>query len=566
MYTHLTIDGHYALLFIMVVVVKHMILRKAMNYCLPDRILRQIAKQIFIAVLLLCGLSTSAQDGSLDTTFNSTGPQPGVASTSVGSGNANNNAVAIQADGNIITAGTANDSFALARFTITGALDTSFGVDGIVITPIDTTTSFINALAIQPDTAIVAAGAIISLEDVGSFALARYLSDGSLDASFGTGGIVTTSVGSSPSTAIYAVALQVDGKIVAIGTDNSNFVLARYLVNGSLDASFGAGGIVTTPIGISTSSGAFGGAIQVDNAIVAVGTDGTNFALVRYLPDGSLDTSFGTGGVVVTPIGTESFALAGVIQADGKIVAAGETFSDDTESLALARYLPNGSLDASFGVGGIVTTAGPDNQALAASAVTIQSDGKIIAAGNFSGTSSPTQFALVRYLPDGSLDTSFGTGGIVLTFVGDASAFIMGTALQQDGKIIAVGAAGFGGFAEFAVARYLVDPVLFPTVITSVTPTGPLKTIQLSGTAQNESIVTIILDGVATNFAITTPLDSSADETNTTGTWSINIGTLTPGLHTIVASASYKTGNIIILSNPIQIRFRLSSPCGFITC
>jgi uncharacterized delta-60 repeat protein len=537
-----------------------------MNYRLSNHLLSQTAKQIFIAVVLLCGLSTSAQDGSLDTTFNSTGPQPGVVSTPIGSGNADNNAVAIQADGNIITAGAANDSFALARYTIAGSLDTSFGVGGIVITSIGTS-SVVNALAIQPDTNIIAAGATIT-DGLGSFALARYLSDGSLDASFGTGGIVTTAVGSNQNTAIYAVALQVDGKIVVAGTDNSTFVLTRYLVNGSLDTSFGVDGIVTTAItGSSPSIAAFGVAIQVDNSIVAVGTEGTNFVLVRYMPDGSLDTSFGTGGIVVTSIGTKSIANAVAIQADGKIVAAGLTFpGGGVQNYALARYLSNGALDTSFGVDGIVTTTLPNTQFFAANAVTLQSDGKIIGAGIFTDNITHIhQFSLARYLPDGSLDTTFGTGGVVITSMGD-DAIVFAIALQKDGKIIAAGGTNFDGLNEFVLARYLVDPVLFPTVITSVTPTGPLKTIQLSGTAQNESIVTIILDGVATNFAVTTPLDSSADETNTTGTWSVNIGTLTPGLHTIVASASYKTGNIIIVSNPIQIRFRLSSPCGFITC
>jgi uncharacterized delta-60 repeat protein len=536
-----------------------------MNYCIPNHLLGQTAK-IFIAVLLLYGLPIFALDGSLDTTFNSTGPQPGVVSTPIGSSNAENNTVVIQSDGKIITAGFASSDFALARYTISGSLDTSFNVSGIVTTPIGTN-SIVNALAIQPDTNIIAAGATITA-DLGSFALARYLSDGSLDASFGTGGIVTTAVGSNPNTAIYAVALQVDGKIVAAGTDNSTFVLARYLVNGSLDTSFGVDGIVTTAItGSSPSIAAFGVEIQVDNAIVAIGTEGTNFVLVRYLPDGSLDTSFGTGGIVITSIETGSIANGGVIQADGKIVAAGLTFpGGGIQNFALARYLSDGSLDTSFGTGGIVTTTLPDTQFFAANAVTIQSDGKIIAAGIFTDNITHIhQFSLARYLPDGSLDTTFGTGGIVLTPIG-SDTLILGIALQKDGKIIAVGPATFDDIDEFVVARYLVDPVLHPTIITSVTPTGPLKTIQLSGTAQNESIVTIILDGVATNFAVTTPLNSSADETNTTGTWSVNIGTLTPGLHTIIASANYNTGNIIIVSNPIQIRFRLSSPCGFITC
>ena len=167
---------------------------------------------------------------------------------------------------------------------------------------------------------------------------------------------------------------------------------------------------------------------------------------------GDLDPTFGSGGKVTTDVGGSDGAQAVAIQGDGKVVAAGlgNFAGPGTGDFALARYNPDGSLDTSFGSGGKVTTdfGGFD----AASAVAIQPDGKIIAAGR----SGSGDFALARYNPDGSLDSSFGSGGKVTTdFGGFDSAF--GVALQADGKIVAAGfqATSTQRGTDIAVARYL---------------------------------------------------------------------------------------------------------------
>ncbi|MGA9109772.1 MAG: delta-60 repeat domain-containing protein, partial [Smithella sp.] len=188
-------------------------------------------------------------------------------------------------------------------------------------------------------------------------------------------------------------------------------------VSGSLDTTFGTGGIVTTPIG-SYDAYAYALAIQSDGRIVVSGysSNGSNydFALVRYNTDGSLDTTFGTGGIVITPMGSGyDIAYALAIQSDGRILAAGNSYNGSNYNFALVRYNTNGSLDTTFGTGGIVTTSigTGDSEALA---LGIQSDGNILAAGK-SPDGSNNDFALVRYNTNGSLDTTFGTGGIVTT-------------------------------------------------------------------------------------------------------------------------------------------------------
>ncbi len=237
-----------------------------------------------------------------------------------------------------------------------------------------------------------------------------------------------------------AVVLQSDGKIVAVGQDSSDFALARYNADGSLDSSFGTGGKVTTDFG--GSDAALAAVLQPDGKIVAVGTSAADFALARYNTDGSLDTSFGTGGKVTTDFGGTDQAWAAVLQPDGKIVAAGLASAD----FALARYNTNGSLDTSFGTGGKVTTSfeGSDQ----ARAVVLQPDGKIVAVGWDNGV----EFALARYNTDGLLDSSFGTGGKVTTDFGGSDA-ALAAVLQSDGKIVAV---GFANTTDFALARYLI--------------------------------------------------------------------------------------------------------------
>ncbi len=374
---------------------------------------------------------------------------PGKVTTGIGSGAAEASSVAVQSDGKIVAAGYSNNGsnndFALARYNADGSLDTSFSSDGKVSTAIGSYGDEAQAIAIQPDGKIVAAG----YSNNGSnddFALARYNVNGTLDTSFSSDGKVTTDIGSGEEDIAYAVAVQSDGKIVAAGYSGSAFALVRYTADGSLDTGFDTDGKVTTAIGTNDNT-AYALAVQSDGKIVAAGYSGSEFALVRYTANGSLDTSFGTGGKVTTAIGSIIDTVRAVaIQSDGKIVVAGNSDNGSDDDFALARYTADGSLDTSFSSDGKLTTDFGSNDVDRAYAVAVQSDGKIVAAGY----GNHDDFALARYTADGSLDTSFGAGGKVTTDLGSGDVEALAMALQPDGKIVA---AGFSG-DDFALARY----------------------------------------------------------------------------------------------------------------
>ncbi|MFH1140349.1 MAG: delta-60 repeat domain-containing protein, partial [Chloroflexota bacterium] len=252
-------------------------------------------------------------------------------------------------------------------------------------------------------------------------ALARCNADGSLDTSFGIGGKMTTDFGDSGDF-VGLVAIQSDGKIVAAGQSDYDFALARFNADGSLDTTFGTSGKVTTDFGGDDAGESM--AIQSDGAIVMVGWSNAggnaDFALARYNANGSLDTSFGTGGKVTTDFGGNSHGLSVAIQGDGRIVVSGNAVVGSPSDFALARYNANGSLDTTFGAGGKVTTDfGGAGGADSGNSVAIQSDGRIVVAG-FSNAGGFNDFALARYNANGILDTTFGTGGKVTTdFEGD---------------------------------------------------------------------------------------------------------------------------------------------------
>jgi uncharacterized delta-60 repeat protein len=342
-----------------------------------------------------------------------------------------------------------------------GDLDLGFGTGGKVTTDFsggDRAT----AVVLQSDGKIVLAG----FDGSGDFALARYNADGSLDTTFGSGGKVTTDFAGGNDSA-NAVALQSDGKIIVAGTTYTgvgaaDFALARYNADGSLDTRFGSGGKVTTDFSRRTDH-AQAVAIQSDGKIVVagqsytVGKKGYNgddeFALARYNADGSLDTGFGSRGKVLTSIGSGASDAFGVaLQGDGKIVVAGRAIgSSQSMDIAVARYTAGGSLDTTFGSGGTVLTdfAGYGDQALG---VALQGDGKIVAAGETNPGSSYDDFALVRYTTTGSLDTTFGSGGKVTTDFAGYYDRAYSVAIQSDGEIVAAGRGG--GAADFALARY----------------------------------------------------------------------------------------------------------------
>ena len=289
---------------------------------------------------------------------------------------------------------------------------------------------------------------------------------GSLDVTFGTAGTVTTAIGSG-NDEIHALGIQADGKIVVAGYArvgaNDDFALARYNPNGTLDTSFGSAGTVTTFLSSGEDhANALG--IQADGKIVVAGwaSNGANyvFALARYLTDGKLDTTtFGTAGTVTTTIGITSFANALGIQADGKIVVAGSSSNGINNVFALARYTATGATDTTFGSAGITTTTiSGDSDAV--NALGIQSDGKIVAAGN--SFSALMYFALARYTVTGALDTTFGFAGITTTSIGmNCAANALG--IQSDGRIVTDGYTHNGANYDFALARYLTNGAMDPS-------------------------------------------------------------------------------------------------------
>jgi uncharacterized delta-60 repeat protein len=419
---------------------------------------------VTLALLFAMATPGTTAPGDLDPTFDGDGR----VTTDFAGGFDGARGIAIQADGKIVAAGvaicdpcagpTTIHDFALARYNRDGSLDPTFDGDGKVTTDFSAGADEAFAVAIQADGKIVTGGsAAISGVD---FALARYHPDGSLDPTFDGDGKVTTDYGFG-SSQVKALAIQADGKIVAAGYGSStgfDFFLARYNLNGSLDPTFGGGDGKVTFLGFgSNNNQANGVAIQADAKIVASGctscsSSAGNFALARLNPNGSHDGTFDGEGLVTTDfMGGEDQANDVAIQADGKIVVAGFASVSFDKTFALARYNVDGSLDPSFdGDGRATTQFGSGDRA---GEVAIQPDGKIVAAGVacafcFAGS----DFGLARYNIDGSLDTTFSGDGKVMTDFGFANDQASAVALQGDGKIVAAGVAD----EEFALARYKV--------------------------------------------------------------------------------------------------------------
>jgi uncharacterized delta-60 repeat protein len=403
--------------------------------------------------------------GTLDTSFGG-----GKLLLPAGAGDDYANALAVQANGKLVIVGRAAErlgDFALIRLDLDGNLDATFGTGGRVLTDFAGASETAYAVAVQPDGKIVVAGTTAGSGTGNDFAVARYLPSGELDGSFGSGGKVVTPLGPDADTA-YAMVLQPDGKIVVGGDTNNgsnqtglDFALVRYLPDGTLDASFGSAGIVTTPIA------AFGGrdsiyalAVQTidgQSRIVAAGGEG-DFRIARYLPSGALDSSFGSGGVVSGLFGsTIGAARALAITPDSAIAIAGHAHHD----VAIAQLTASGALDTSFSGDGKLTTAVSTSNWDEAQAITVDRDGNLLVAGwAYEGGSSAGNFVVMRYLASGQLDTRFGGTGIVVTPVaaGTKADQAMAVAIQHDERIPMdrVVSAGFANVSnsDFAVTRY----------------------------------------------------------------------------------------------------------------
>jgi uncharacterized delta-60 repeat protein len=407
------------------------------------------------------------------------------------------NAVVLQPDGKIIAAGPTvtfipdliPQDFMLVRYNPNGTTDPTFGSGGIVTTDILGNNDFLGDVLLQVDGKIVAVGCShASSTDPFQISMVRYNPNGALDPTFGSGGIqLFTLPNMSFTDFVMTGALQSDGKILVagfvnpIGTADFNSFVARFNPNGTSDPTFGDAGIVIIDFGTSVLEAFRNVAVQTDGKIVVTGTvpasgppNDTDMVTVRFNPNGSQDPTFGTGGVVITDFAGGADTVSGLlIQPDQKIVIAGEsrvvsfkpnggTVDDD---IALVRYNPNGSLDPTFGNGGKVSTDFNGGQDFA-SAIALQPNGKIIAAGGAGPQQTgANDFGLVRYNPNGSLDPTFGNGGLVITDFDARFDNARDVVLQPDGKIVAAGFSGDGTAfdVDFALTRYNGDIILPPS-------------------------------------------------------------------------------------------------------
>lgn len=404
---------------------------------------------LVVSVVAVVLPTQAVAPGDLDPSFSGDGKQ----TTSIRDADVLN-ALALQQDGKIIAAGSTTDfatglDIALVRYKTDGSPDPTFDGDGIVTTNFASLGESATDVAVQPDGKIV-----VPVDTQGTFfALARYTSTGSLDGAFDGDGKVTTTINGGNDYA-SAIALQPDGKIVVagrtIGGGDADIAVLRYNANGTPDSTFSGDGQLTTNLG-STSDSATAVAIQPDGKIVVGGVtnNGSNFdfAVARYLSDGTPDSTFDGDGKTSTPVVSgDDLLLDLAIQRDGKVVAGG--FARPTggfADFAIVRYLSNGALDPTFDGDGKLKTdiGGQDDEA---HGLALQRDGRIVLSG-LASNPGPTgdDFAVARYRSDGSLDPTFsGDGRTTTDFASDESA--SDVVVQTDGKIVA-GGRRFSGFS-----------------------------------------------------------------------------------------------------------------------
>ncbi|MGV9012368.1 MAG: T9SS type A sorting domain-containing protein [Flavobacteriales bacterium] len=338
----------------------------------------------------------------------------------------------------------------------TGVLDPTFGINGMASIALDSNGCTVRAMALQSDGRIVLAGRLYT--SLGSdIYLISYMTDGSLDPSFGDSGQVRADLGS-----VYdectSVAILPDGKILVAGyTQDSlptTIALARFTPDGSLDNSFGNGG-VSNAYQFPYSS-ARDMQIQSDGRIVLAGEQGWQKAIFRFLPDGAPDSSFHADGMAdFQPVDQFSVLQSIAIQEDGKFVATGFGGAPGNYNIVLARLLPDGDLDQTFGSSGLTNLAISPGDDVAES-VAIQSDGKIIVVGSKSYYPDYDMFS-ARFLEGGLLDNTFGDGGLRTISTGIFTDHAYDVVLQPDGKILLAGETQSNGTTSATLVRLLTN-------------------------------------------------------------------------------------------------------------
>jgi uncharacterized delta-60 repeat protein len=393
------------------------------------------------------------EEGQPDPTFGPSGHR----FTQVGSGADEARAVAVQPDGKVVAAGYAADGAgildtAVVRYKVDGSPDTTFDGDGKQVTPVLNTDDQAEAVAIQSDGKIILAGSVGNGNDA-DFEILRYKVGGSLDATFDSDGIATLDIGDSTDRAT-ALAIQPDGKILVAGysfnldNSNSDIAIVRYKQNGSLDGTFGSGGIKTTTAQLGlVEDRATSMALQPDGKILVAGYSvnvNEDTTIVRIRANGSFDPSFGeagTPGIRVDNFGGDDRGNGVAVRPDGGIVVVGY-LSIPNPVLLVVNFPSNGTTEDD-------RYPYVDRAGLVATGVALQPDGKIVA----SATGGSLDVPVVRLTSSGGKDGAFGIEGL-----GGGSGFVANAvALGPQGKIVVAGRTKFESSDDFAVARYVGD-------------------------------------------------------------------------------------------------------------
>ena len=449
--------------------------------------------------------------GVLDTTFGSNGTVTDYYSGTIDSyiysvllDNSNRIVIAGYHDNN-------TEKYGLARFLANGQLDTTFGTGGKVsgnFSDLNSSSlsSFIYAAVIDNSNNIVCGG----LHDYNRYALAKFLSNGQLDTTFGTNGMVLDNFYGSTFSQINAIAIDGSNNIIVGGyiLSTSRYAVARFLTNGQLDSTFGTGGIVLNYFTGTTKSIINSVVIDGSNNIVIAGSSGIstlNYGIARLQPNGQPDTTFGTGGTITGVFsGTNSSISAIAIDDTNKIVVGGVS----TNQYVVARFLADGQIDTSFGTSGIELGYFTGSYSKIFS-IAIDSLGRILAYGY--NNMGQNLYGLARFLADGQLDTTFGSGGKVLvtTSIGPSTekpAFTLDTFNN-----IIVGGSLNPSPNAFFVSKYLtsdtppVSNVCFPagTLISTNQGNIPIEKINPSKhTVRNKKIVGITRTVVCDKYTV----------------------------------------------------------------
>ena len=427
--------------------------------------------QLFLAIFALPTLVSLnfGQSGSLDPTYGNNGYTLNSVNFFTGTNWATasvmqpDDKLVVAVDGVNYPSGTGKDNYVL-RYQSDGTLDPSFGTGGIVriafTAPADE--EMAAAIALQPDGKIVIASTLANT----GIGLARLNGDGTLDASFGTGGKLIFKWANKEVAVVYDALVQSDGRIVVCGSSGTKFAFARFTAAGQFDTTFNGTGKFTLQASSGNSVAEITGlAQQSDGKLIGVGErprsnrDPFGHSVLRLNTNGTLDSSFGSNGQVYSNFDDQGLggmvrdrARSVKVDPAGKIVVAGTALPRTSDARwAFIRLLPNGQKDPSFGGDGKVLVGFPGYHRL--SGPLLIENGKIIGSGGLSQPGQLPDIAVFRLLSDGSLDPSFGSGGVATTDIDGRADQSSSLTRQSDGKYVVAGFAG--SYNYIFTGRYL---------------------------------------------------------------------------------------------------------------